>query len=232
VLAWRRRAAWPPLALICAAGAIPLLLLHAASINNNPRLAAVPVWLIVLGASALVAALSAREQGIVLLLAAVQVAVMVVPRARPDDGSYIWRGVSEVMAPVEQWTWAPLHRAAAARHLAQPRIATLGEGYAFNPPQIRYAWPERRGYVAVAQLYEWTAGKPFALGPALDRAAAFDLVVTAPGYHGEPTDGQVPNNAYNAQFAAALARDPRFEGPYRIDVGLRRPAIVQLFVRK
>ena len=222
----------PPFSIVCLSGALPLLILHATSANNNPRLVALPTFLIVLAATALLPRMKTWQQLAVFALALVQIAVMILPLPRRDDGSYIWRGVSEVMAPVEQWNWSPLHRFADSRGLQRPRIATLGEGYAFNPPQIRYAWPELRGEIPAEQLYEWTSGKPFDLQRLLDRAAMAQLVVTAPGYRGEATDGQVPNNRYNTIFADALVRDQRFEGPYIIDVGLRRNTPVQVFVRR
>lgn len=227
IAAWRRLS---PLAIVCLAGALPLLVLHATSVNHNPRLIAVPAMLIALAAAASSPHLGRWQQAACIALAAIQVAVMTVPRRRGENVSYIWRGVSEVMAPVEQWDWTPLHRFADARGLAQPRIAILGEGYAFNPPQIRYAWRPLRGWVPVMSLYEWSGGAPFDLRRTVERAAAAQIVVTAPGYRGDPSDGQTPNNRYNEAFAAALARDPRFAGPYALDVGVRRPAPVQVFV--
>jgi DnaJ-class molecular chaperone len=63
------------------------------------------------------------------------------------------------------------------------------------------------------------------------RAADAQIVVTAPGYHGDASDGQTPNNAYNDAFAAALANDPRFK-PYVLDAGVRHLARVAVFVRQ
>ncbi|HEY6137543.1 MAG TPA: hypothetical protein VI670_07240 [Thermoanaerobaculia bacterium] len=226
-----RRQRFPPLAIVCVAGAVPLVVMHALSVNNNPRLVAVPALLVAIAAALVVPHLAAWQQALILALAALQVVVMTLPRPRHAE-SYIWRGVTEVMAPVEQWDWQPLRRFAFARGWPAPRIEILGEGYAFNPAQISDRWPELLGMLPIHQLYEWSFGKPFDLQRAIERAAAAQIVVTAPGYQGDARDGQPPNNRYNAAFAAALARDPRFEGPYALDVGVRQPAIVQVFVRR
>ena len=226
-----RRGRFPPLATVCIAGAVPIVLMHALSVNNNPRLVAVPALLVAIAAALLVPLLANWQQALILALGALQVVVMTVPRPRHAD-SYIWRGVTEVMAPVEQWNWQPLRRFAFARGWPAPRIEILGEGYAFNPAQISDSWPELLGMLRVHQLYEWSFGKPFDLQRAIERAATAQIIVTAPGYQGDARDGQPPNNRYNAMFAAALTRDPRFEGPYALDVGVRQPAIVQVFVRR
>jgi hypothetical protein len=206
-----------------------------AASNHNPRLVALPAMLIAVAAATLAPRLAAWQQALALVLAALQVGVMVFPRrwsAADEQRSYIWRGAEAVMAPVEQWEWAPLRAFADARRMPHPRIAILGEGYAFNPPQIRYAWFRVRGDVPVRPLYEWTTMPHFGLQQTIEHAATAELVVTAPGYQGEATDGQLPNNRYNGVFAAALAQDARFEGPYPVDVGMRRPMIVQVFVRR
>ena len=220
---------WHPFAMICIAGAIPSIVMHAAAVGHNPRHIAVQTALIAIAAATLA---DARKQWAVLALAVLQVAIMVWPRHQSDDGSYIWRGVTEVMAPVPQWDWSRLRKFTDARGLTRPRIAILGDGYAFNPPQIRYGWPDLRGEVPVESLYEWSSGKKMNPRAVIERAAQAQIAITASGFHGEATDGQVPNNVYNALFASALARDPRFDGPYVIDVGVRHPAPIQVFVRQ
>ena len=224
------KGAFPPLAILCIAGAVPIMAMHVLSTNHNPRLLALPTMLLTIAAATL--PLKVWQQAALLALGALQVVVMTVPRPGAEAESYIWRGVTEVMAPVEQWDWQPLHRFALARGWARPRIEFLGEGHPFNPAQISYAWPELLGTLRVHQLYEWSFGKPFDLQRTIERAATAQIVVTAPGYLGDARDGQPPNNRYNAAFAAALARDPRFEEPYALDLGVRRPAIVQVFVRR
>lgn len=223
---------WHPFAMICIAGAIPSIVMHAAAIGHNPRHIAVQTALIAIAAASLVPEIDARRQWAVLALAVLQVGLMVWPRQQSDDGSYIWRGVSEVMAPVPQWDWSRLRKFADARALTRPRIALLGDGYAFNPPQIRYGWPDLRGEVPVESLYEWSNGTKFDPRTVIERAAQAQIVITAPSFHGEATDGQVPNNFYNALFASVLTRDTRFDGPFVIDVGVRQPAIVQVFVKQ
>jgi hypothetical protein len=230
VVAARRRR-FPPLAVVCVAGAAPIVLMHALSGNHNPRLLAVPAMLVAVAAAIVVPLLATWQQALLLALGALQVIVMTVPRPRTSE-SYIWRGVSEVMAPVEQWDWRLLRSFALARGWPRPRIEILGEGHPFNPAQISNCWPELLGMLPIHQLYEWSFGKPFDLQRAVERAAAAQIVVTAPGYRGDARDGQPPNNRYNAAFAAALARDPRFEGPYALDIGVQQPAVVQVFVRR
>lgn len=222
----------PPLAIVSLAGALPIIALHAAGVGHNPRHIAIAALLITYAGAALIPELTVRQQMIAFGLVIAQVAVMTFPIPRRDDGSYIWRGASEVMAPTPQWDWSRLRRFAGERGLARPRVAMLGEGYAFNAPQVRYGWPGLRGEVPVEGLYEWIEHKPFDLEKAIERSAVAQLVITPVGYRGEASDGQVPNNLHNAEFAAALAHDPRFEGPYLLDVGLHHPAVVHIFVRR
>ena len=216
-----------PFAITCLAGAIPFALLHYTSQNHNPRLLAPSVLLLCAAASSTVRLTAAP---LLFVPVVVQILVMTFPLHRPEK-PYVWRGVSEVMAPVEQWDWTPLRRLAESRGIPNPRIGIVGDGYPFNTPQIRYAWYRAQRDTPAHALYDATRDGSFDLQRLLDRCAQMQIVVTAPGYRGDPSDGQPPNNAHNVEVARALARDPRFE-PVVIDVGTRSPVKVVAFLRR
>ena len=220
--------------VLAAAGAVLAPILTYTSGSHNPRYLA-PALLLVLPAAAVALSAVPRALAAAALVAAVQVALMAMPRQWTEADarrSFIRRGVLEMMAPTEQWDWTALRALTDRLGVARPVIATLGEGYAFNGPQIRYAWQRVHRDVRVLPLYRWDADPPFDLRRAVEQAARAQIVVTVPGYRGEATDGQVPNNEHNARFAAALARDPRFAGPVAVDVGVRESVPVAVFIRR
>lgn len=217
---------------IAAAGSVLLPLLSYTSGTHNPRHGAPGLFLLYAAAAVV---MTPRLRTLAVFAAAVQIAVIAMPRTwTPADahGSLIRRGPRELMAPVEQWDWTALRTFTERLHVASPSIAILGEGYAFNAPQIRYAWQRAERDVPVDTLYRWDVDPPFALSRVIDEAAHSQIVVTAPGFRGEPTDGQVPNNRYNSLFTTALTHDPRFAGPFPVDVGVTERSVVAVFVRR
>jgi hypothetical protein len=220
------------LLIMLAAGASLAPILTTFTGSHNPRHLALTIFLAM---PALAMALRPRFALVAAVIAALQIGGMAFPRRWSEadaERSFIRRGVLEVFAPVEQWDWSPLREFADNLGKPRPVIATLGEGYQFNRPQIRYAWQRVRRDAQVLSLYRWDADPPLDLRGAIERATVADLVVTAPRYRGEATDGQLPNNVYNDVFTAALARDPRFHGPIALDVGVRQPVRVAVFVRR
>ena len=211
--------------LLLAGSVLPPLLSYFGR-NHNPRYVVPSVFLVV-GILAITMAANAHLRWTVAAIAVVQVVLMVFPRTWPDhEYSVIWRGVTEVMAPAEQWDWGRLRELADTVGERSPIIAIRGAGYALNPQQIIYAWGEAGRPVAVMVLEE---------GPAIaiQRAARFaDIVVTAPGYTGDPSDRQPEANAGNDALMSALQSDPRFTPPVRLDVGLFSPAPVSVSFRK
>lgn len=205
------------LSLIALAGAIAAPLLSLSSGNHNPRLVATTALLL----AAVAGAMAAGAKPIVRLAAAAllvaQVIAIVAPHAR-ETPSYVWRGASEVMAPIEQWDWTPLRRLCDSRGITVPRIAVAGDGYQLSGPSVVYAWS------AAARRAEMATGA--------DAPRTADVIVTAPGFRGDPSDGQPPLNARNEAVARHFTRDPEFEGPFALDVGLHEPALVVAFVRR
>jgi hypothetical protein len=207
------------------AGALPPPLLSYFGGTHNPRYLA-PALFLWSGAVAIAAASRTRLAWVVGALAVLQIVLMTFPRTEVyDNRSYIWRGVTEVMSPIEQWDWSRLRDLADAHGQRRTVVAIKGTGYALNSPQILYAWGEAHRPVSVVELNE----DPMA---AVEHAARVaQVVVTVPGYRGEPSDAQVPLNLGNDAFAAAMERDSRFER-VRLDVGLRETAMVEVFFRR
>ena len=63
-------------------------------------------------------------------------------------------------------------------------------------------------------------------------AGESDLVVTAPDFIGQVSDKQDLDNRYNREFAERLIIDPRFQGPFRLEMGRFQPVEVDVFVKK
>ena len=212
---------------MCLAGAIPLIVVHYLGKNHNPRLIAPSILLLCAAAAS-----AARRRWIPLLIpiAAAQVMAMSIPTTLHVD-SYIWRGVTEVNAPAEQWDWAPVRIVAESRGMLRPSIAILGESYGFNGPQIRHAWYRVERDVPVTSLYHPDVDPSFVMPRMLDEAAQSQMVITVPGLRGDPSDGQPPINVFNSAFAAALSHDPRFVGPIVLDVGAKEPVNAVVFLR-
>lgn len=226
VACWLARSSKSATLAILAAGAFPLILSSYFSRNHNPRLIAPAIFLIA-AMVAIIIASRPRLARAAFVIAVVQIVVMIFPRPWSDENrSYIWRGTSEVMAPVEQWDWSRLRELADRRGLHVPVVALKGEGYAMNVQQIIYGWASARRPVHVMLLVQ---PPPVSI----ERAAKFaQIVVTAPGYRGEASDGQIPFNRDNDAFAALVSHDPRFTGPVRLDLGIDKPAVVSVFFKR
>jgi hypothetical protein len=146
-----------------------------------------------------------------------------------------WR----VMARVDQWDWTKVKDLSRNCGLDSPRISYLGNGQAFNVPQIQYPWaaaalPVKRtsmDYPEVTWLWRYEQG-PIDWKKLMDLAGQSDIVVTAPGYVGRPENRENLDNQNNAEFADRLAKDQRFREPTGVKMGRFKPVDVLLFVNK
>ena len=101
--------------------------------------------------------------------------------------SYIWRGATEVMAPIEQWDFHPVKLFVdRTTHVQIPRVAVMGAGYELNPANVEEAWL-RDGVDALSRNV-WR--EDYELSQAVAYASTAQVVITAPGFAGDPSDGQ------------------------------------------
>lgn len=167
------------------------------------------------------------------------VAPVVFPNHKPVDagfynGALPWR----TMARVEQWDWEPLRDISQSCGLEKPKIAFLGMGRGFNPPQIEYPWflagespSERDGFSEPLWLWRYEQG-PINWEQVMRSAEQSDIVLTAPSFVGESSDREDLDNEYNREFAERLTRDNRFGEPLSLEMGRFQPVEVLVFSNK
>jgi 4-amino-4-deoxy-L-arabinose transferase-like glycosyltransferase len=224
----RRHARPSNFVLTTAAGALPLIIGIYFGTNHNPRLLAPALFLLLAAVAACAAPLLASRAGIVIAAALLIAQLLAITHFGSRTQSYIFRGASEVMTPVEQWDFTPVKHFIDARGVRFPRIAVMGLGYALNPPQVEVAWL-RAGSSALPRAVwrdDWDLRRAVAF------SATAQVAITAPGFAGDPSDGQPRINAHNVEYAQALIASGLFDGPFPIDVGVNEPARVAVFVRR
>lgn len=144
-----------------------------------------------------------------------------------------------VMARGDQWDWRTVYDISQNCSLDNPRISYLGEGTAFNAPQIEYPWAAiasatKSASVAfpeVTRLWQYDEG-PIDWQKVMESVGQSDIVVTAPAYIGQSDYSGDLNNQHNAEFTDRLSKDPRVIGPIHIEMGRFQPVEVFLFVNK
>ncbi|WP_158750243.1 glycosyltransferase family 39 protein [Acidobacterium sp. S8] len=171
------------------------------------------------------------------LLFSAQLAMLVTPVIFPNkhpvnlkfpNGSPPW----QALVRLDQWDWTPLERISQSCGLNSPRIAYLGNGRAFNVPQIEYSWVLKDlPQPDVTWLWRYEDG---ALDwPALvNEADQNDIVITAPGFVGEKVIKEDLDNEHNLEFADHLSDDPLFKSPVTLAMGRFEPVQVLVFVKK
>jgi 4-amino-4-deoxy-L-arabinose transferase-like glycosyltransferase len=221
--------------IVTISGAVPLLVLQYASGVHNPRHLA-PALLVLLAAAPVLASRAGLlDRPLVVgacgALLGLQLIALLTGLRDTVPRSYIWRGAAEVMAPVEQWDLAPV-KAVVDTYVAAPlpRIVVLGVGYALNPPQVEAAWIRNGGDALVRSL--WRAGRPFDAGAAVRFARTANVLIIAPGFTGDPKDGQPAENVHNDEVSRAVTASGAFDGPFFVSVGVNQPATVAVFVRR
>ncbi len=225
--------------IACACGAVPILLAQLSGTNYllrhiSPALIPLAVSVGVLGelsgwCSSLVGCLTS---GILVCgQLAMLLAPVVVPNKQPieigfSNGVYPW----QAMARFDQWDWAPARVLTQNCGLKSPKIGYVGNGRAFDEPQIEYAWVSQ-GLAPpdVDWLWRFEDG-PIDWRKLMARADQEDVVITAPHFTGEVTIKENLDNAHNAEFAERLSNDPHFQHPTKFEMGRFRPIDVLVYV--
>jgi len=151
------------------------------------------------------------------------------------NGQYPWR----VMARVDQWDWTPLEQISRSCGAESPKISYLGEGRAFNPPQIERPWATVAAstglanypYPDVTWLWRYEEG-PIDWQKVMASADQSDLVITAPRFGGEVGNSGDLYNQHNSEFADRLSHDSHFREPVRLEMGRFEPVDVLVFVNQ
>jgi hypothetical protein len=143
------------------------------------------------------------------------------------NGTLPWR----IFIRADQWNWMPVKELSDSCGVAEPTISYLGDGRTLNEAQIEFPWA-LKGLHADAQLLwrhedgmiDWTK--------VMEKSSQSDLVVTAPGFLGDITDGDDLDNQSNADFNQRIQSNPVFQGPVHVHMGRFDPADVVVFVKR
>lgn len=209
------------LVLVCLAGAVPLIVAHAAGANHNTRLITPGLMTLALAAALVSSGPRGLAShwvggGIVAVLMLIQTTSLA--SAVLSDRS-------------SQWDWEPLRATTTADGLANPRIGFLGGGTYFNGYSIEYPWLRRGEAVDVTMIWrgedgpiEWEK-----IGRLVDE---MDVVMTAPGHTGNPLNNEEVDNQHNQEFVERMCRSAAFDGPVTLPVTGTPGVNVIAFVRR
>jgi 4-amino-4-deoxy-L-arabinose transferase-like glycosyltransferase len=143
------------------------------------------------------------------------------------NGAPAW----QTMARFDQWDWTAARNISQSCGLEAPKISYLGDGLAFDMPQIEYSWiAQGQAPPEVTWLWRSEDGE-LDWQKVMDSADQNDIVITAPGFAGEPLIKENLDNEHNAEFAERLSRDPRFRAPIRLAMGRFEPIEVLVFLK-
>ncbi len=145
----------------------------------------------------------------------------------------------QFMGRRDQWDWSPLLTISRDCAVASPRIAYLGVGSEFNPPQMERPWAaaaartsdETFPFPDVRSLWRYEEG-PIDWQKVTRLADQSDIVVTAPSLFGGGRDMDDLSNEQNAELAERLSADPLFRSAVSIPMGRFRTVDVLVFVKK
>jgi Dolichyl-phosphate-mannose-protein mannosyltransferase len=223
---------------VCACGAIPITLAQLSGTNHLLRHITPAMIPLAIATGVLADAASWGRSGasifISSMLFSAQFATMVLPLFYPNtqpvdlgfvNGSLPWR----VFARFDQWDWRPVMDLGHRCQVEEPKISYLGNGRAFNDPQIRHPWIDQGKTPDVNWLWRYEDG-PLDWQKVMNAADQSDVVVTAPDFSGEAKYKEHLDNQHNTEFANRLSEDPHFRAPVRFQMGRFQPVEVWVFV--
>jgi len=212
----------------CCCAAIPIVLAQLSGTNHllrhiSPAMIPVGIFMGVLAESSNWTGswLGATSAAILFL---VQVVILTIPVVLPNrqslalafpNGTPAW----QVMRRFDQWDWSPVRTISQSCGADSPKISYLGDGLAFDMPQIEYPWiAQKLAPPDVTWLWRSEEG-PLDWQKVMDSAGQSDIVITAPKFVGEPLIKENLDNEPNAEFANRLSQDRRFRAPIRLTMG-------------
>jgi 4-amino-4-deoxy-L-arabinose transferase-like glycosyltransferase len=163
-----------------------------------------------------------------------QLLILVTPVLNPnksalDSGLVNGSLPSRIMIRSDQWNWQAVQNIANRCGVEEPKISYLGNGRAFNQPQIEYPWAAKGRATDVKWLWRNEDGL-IDWQKVMAEVELRDIVLTAPGYIGQISNGENLDNRYNSELVERLSRDTGFQKPIRLRMGRFEPIYVFLFV--
>jgi 4-amino-4-deoxy-L-arabinose transferase-like glycosyltransferase len=206
---------------ICLVGVFPLMVAQLLSSNQNMRLISpslIPLA-VVLGIIAHRIGLDKYKWSIAAIgiVCGVQLATIIIPAQNNLS---------------EQWDWEKLRQAAIAHQLRNPVIVHLGNGSAFNPPQIIYPWVRANEPIKQEKwLWRYEEGE-IDWNKVEDIIKSGDAIITAPEYIGDKSDKQDLDNKHNLELVQRLEKNPDFLSPISLMMGRDNNVKILVFFRK
>lgn len=232
----------------CVCAALPLVALQLSGMNHNLRYltpAIIPLAIavgVLADATGWIHSRAGFALSTVLIVAQLLMIVTPVafPKTYPVDPGLVNGGLPwGIMVRFEQWDWKPLRNIAHNCELDKPKISVLGMGRPLNPPQILYPWfldgtlSSDNWFWSSQPVWLWRYSEgTLDWQKVMSLAGESDVVVTAPDFIGQVSDKQDLDNRYNREFAERLTSDPRFQGPFRLEMGRFQPVEVDVFVKR
>jgi hypothetical protein len=232
----------------CACAGLPIICAQLSGTNHLLRHVSPAMIPLAIAAGILFESLgwdrSRAMTAIVCALLCVQLGMLVAPVVSPNtepvelgfiNGALPWR----TMVRFDQWDWSPVRSIADECGLQDPKISYLGNGRAFNKPQVEFPWVARSASIKGAAVdlpdptwlwrYENGAIDWQSLMTTADQS---DIVITAPHFAGEAAYGEDRDNRYNADFAARLSEGQHFRKATTLEMGRFEPVEVLVFVNR
>jgi 4-amino-4-deoxy-L-arabinose transferase-like glycosyltransferase len=206
---------------ICLVGVFPLIVAQLLSSNQNMRLISPSIipLAIALGIVANGIGWHKNKWSIVAigLVCGVQLTTIIMP---------VQRNLSE------QWDWEKLRQVSIEHRLKNPAIVHLGNGAAFNTPQIIYPWIRANEPIEQEKwLWRYDEGEiDWNKVEAIIRTA--NTIVTAPEYIGNKSDKQDLDNKHNLELVQRLQKNSDFLVPISLMMGRNNDVKVLVFFRK
>jgi len=230
---------------VCLAGILPIIMLQIIGNNQNVRFVIVSLIPFALAVGIVVSINQWLRKPVVIGVLTVMFGFQLFQIAMSpqldskeaqriaEERGFFGAGPAEVFVYADhaQWNWGPLRDIAISHNITSPSIAHLGNGSSFSSHHMKVAWGRQGEGISAKWLWRHENGE-------IDWAKIendllnVNIVLTAPGYKGNPLDKQELDNQHNTEFAERLRLDKRFMAPITLKMGITKPVEILVFVRK
>ena len=230
---------------VCLAGVLPIIMLQIIGNNQSVRFIIVTLIPLTLAMGLLLSVNQWLRKPVVILVLTTMFGfqlfqIAMSPKTDPEQAQraaeergFFGAGPAEVFVYADhaQWDWEPLRKIGLSHDILLPTIAHLGNGTSFSSHHIKVPWIMQGQKITAQWLWRYEFGE-IDWAQIDDRLLDFDIVLTAPGYKGNPLDKQELDNQHNSEFADRLRQNRRFMPPITLTMGITKPVDILVFVRK
>lgn len=221
---------------------LPVLIMHLASSNHNPRFLGPSFVPFMLGLGILATWTNWQGRwvrvaplGLVLIAHLIYGVLPLIDRPMEPSPRKIdqWSKPAYFIYPM--WDWNKLREHPDIQWSDEPSVIVLGNSHMLGRIQVEWPWISRGEPSKIRQLINYASDEDldaFNFEDALERTKQFDVAVTAPGYFGWPEGGQPKANVFNDKYAQMLRDHPDFSGPIILEYEDLGPVQVWAFVNE